>query len=477
MVVTAYAVGLEDFDDKNGNNVFDAGDIFIDSNAKPKIDHDLPDAYVDANKDGKPGSGDPAVFPLFPTFTNPTINGDTDILIPYQNNTTYSYRGDGIRGTAHIRASTVIYLGLASTAGDPTVILPIDQLSQERDLVSGDLSSPFLRLTPSCPDGVPVPQATLSMVLEDGIGNPMAALTSLAVADNSDNIAPAGFRPSVVLAFGARPPSPFTDLPNIPKLQRDSSGLADPYLLAASNSPAVGLARNGTVSTGHSVTVRGVKDKCSGNASFALEVASPRGGKASTRILYDGESRARSRFAFDVRYRNPIAFTLITDQTNSLKVNINQASWVGDADAIKYTVFWGDGTFTTGTGAVVPSKLSHEYLKKDKYSVSVRFERGGWPEETSKVFDLSNFSLSISIGPDLPADAPDFLLPKQPTIEIDWGDGSGPKPVKFSDGKILAVDRSKEFTTLGAKSISLKITTVTGTHTKIDTGSQVVTLK
>ena len=365
VVVTAYAVGLEDFDDKNGNNVFDAGDIFIDSNAKPKIDHDLPDAYVDANKDGKPGSGDPAVFPLFPTFTNPTINGDTDILIPYQNNTTYSYRGDGNRGTAHIRASTVIYLGLASTAGDPTVILPIDQLSQERDLVSGDLSSPFLRLTPSCPDGVPVPQATLSMVLEDGIGNPMAALTSLAVADNSDNIAPAGFRPSVVLAFGARPPSPFTDLPNIPKLQRDSSGLADPYLLAASNSPAVGLARNGTVSTGHSVTVRGVKDKCSGNASFALEVASPRGGKASTRILYDGESRARSRFAFDVRYRNPIAFTLITDQTNSLKVNINQASWVGDADAIKYTVFWGDGTFTTGTGAVVPSKLSHEYLKKD----------------------------------------------------------------------------------------------------------------
>ena len=458
VVVTAYAVGLEDYDDSDGNNEYTKGiDPFT----------DLADAYVDANKDGVPNSS--------------TINGDTDVLVPYQKPTVYSPTGDSVRGTAHIRASTVIYLSKASTAGDPTVILPIDQLSQERDLIAGTISSPFLRLTPSCPDGVPIPQATLSMVLEDGIGNPMAALTTLAVADSSDSIAPAGFRPSVVLAFGARPPSPLTDLPNIRKLQRDPSGLADPYLLAASNSPSVGLARNGTVSTGHSVTVRGVKDKCSGNASFAMEVASPRGGKASTRILYDGESRSRNRFAFDIRYRNPIDFAVKSDEVKSLTMVISRASWVGDA--IKYTVDWGDGSFSAGAGAEVPSTLEHHYEEIGTYFISMRFERGGSYEvrEPKVVKVLSRLSSQkVTIGFNPPSPTPrtyDFDPLPLPKYEIDWGEG---KPLKSGDilmGQIPLADLNNNFTTAGPKTVSLRIITVTGADTKNYGGSQVITVK
>ena len=91
IVITAYAVGLEDFDDRNGDNIYTfPGDPF----------YDLGDAYVDANKDGVPNSL--------------TINGDTDILIPYQNPNGFSQFGNGTRGTAHIRASTIIYLRWAT---------------------------------------------------------------------------------------------------------------------------------------------------------------------------------------------------------------------------------------------------------------------------------------------------------------------------------------------------------------------------
>jgi hypothetical protein len=57
VIVTAYAVGLEDFDDRNGDNQYT-----VDSDPF----YDLGDAYVDANKDGLPNSA--------------TINGDTDIF-------------------------------------------------------------------------------------------------------------------------------------------------------------------------------------------------------------------------------------------------------------------------------------------------------------------------------------------------------------------------------------------------------------
>ena len=347
VVVTAYSVGLEDFDDRNGDNEYTLGDPFT----------DLADAYVDANKDGVPNTA--------------TINGDTDVLVPYQRPTSYSPTGDGVRGTAHIRASTVIYLSKASTAGDPTVVLPLDQLSQERDLLSGLLSSArFLRLTPSCPEGVPLPQASMSMVLEDGIGNPMAAGTTLLVVDGSDNLAPLGFRPSEVLAFGARPPTPLTDLPNVPKVQLDLVGLPAPYRLAESNSPALGLPRNGTVSTGHSVTVRGVKDKCTGNGVFALEVKSPRGGKAIARVLLDGEPRTVNRFAYDVRFRQAGLNSALS--TAGRTVTVSSASLVQDAGAAAVTatsVDWGDGSVFAGTGTL--ASLSHTYALAGSYTVRI----------------------------------------------------------------------------------------------------------
>ena len=291
VVVTAYAIGLEDFDDRNGDNLYTVGtDPF----------YDLGDAYVDSNKDGLPSSA--------------TVNADTDILIPYQNPTRFTQAGDGARGTAHIRASTIIYLSQSSSLGDPTVVVPLTFLSQENSLTTGTASSYFVRLPPICPQGSPVPQTTLTAYLDDGIGNPMAAATSLAAADASLNIATGGFRPSSVLALGARGPNPLFDLPNAPKLVPWS-----PVVL-------------NVIATPHAVTVRGVEDRCSGDASFALEVTSPRGGVTRTRILYENEPRSVSRSAFDVRYRNLVSFTTTAGAAGSGVIDVEGSSWTGPAN-------------------------------------------------------------------------------------------------------------------------------------------------
>ena len=349
VVVTAYAVGLEDFDDSNGNNEYTLGERF----------GDLPDAYVDANKDGLPNGT--------------TVNGDTDTLVPYQNGSSYKATGDGVRSTAHIRASTIIYLSQASTAGEPTVIMPRTQFNQERNLLTGSLSGLFLRLTPGCPQGTPLPQGSISMVLEDGIGNPMAAATTLAAVDNSDNLAPNAFRPSSVLAIGARPATPLTDLPNLPKVQFTLVGAPEPYWLAESNSPAPGLQRNGTVSTAHSVTVRGVTDKCSGNASFGLEVASPRGGKVLAKLLYDGETRAIARrSSFDVRYRNAGLNVAITPNLATKSLMITSALLLQDADEGVVTgtlIDWGDGTQEAGGATLAATR--HVYPAAGTYTLKV----------------------------------------------------------------------------------------------------------
>lgn len=334
VVVTAYAVGLEDFNDSNGDSLYTAGESFV----------DLGDAYVDANKDGMPSTA--------------TINGDTDIPIPYQQVSVFKASGDGVRGTAHIRASTVFYLSRSSSAGDPTVVLPLAQLSQERNLLTGSgPSAYFLRLTPGCPEGTPLPQATLSMVLEDGIGNPMASGTGLAVLDPSDNIAPAGFRPSSVLAIGARPPNPLVDLPNVPKVV--------PWSVAGAS---------GTVVTAHSVTVRGVQDKCSGSGSFAMGVTSPRGGQAFARVLYDGEPRTTARSSFGVRYRDP-GLNLSTSKA-ALRVTFDEAlleQAAGGAAVTATSVDWGDGTTEVGTTTLPPT---HLYAAGGSYSIVVTVTLG-----------------------------------------------------------------------------------------------------
>ena len=288
VVITAYAVGLEDFDDRNGDNVYTVGtDPF----------YDLGDAYVDSNKDGLSNSA--------------TVNSDTDILIPYQNPSLFTAAGDGTRGTAHIRASTIIYLSQSSSLGDPTVVVPLSSLQQENSLTGGPGSAYFVRLRPICPTGSPVPQATMAMYLDDGIGNPMASTTSLSAADVSTNIATGGFRPASVLAIGARSPNPSADLPNLPKIT--------PWSPTTTN----------VIATPHSITVRGVEDKCSGDASFALQVTSPRGGAASARILYEGEPRSVGRGAFNVRYRDLVTFTARAG--GSRRVDVSGLSFVSPA--------------------------------------------------------------------------------------------------------------------------------------------------
>lgn len=336
VVVTAYAVGMEDFDDLNGDNRYTSGVDGFDLSRQ-----DLGDAYVDANKDGVYGDGSTTAP------TNPTINGDTDIPIPYQKNDVITVKGDGVRGTAHIRASTVIYLSQASSAGDPTVVVPLSSLSRSYPLGSGGTpSAPFVRLKPNCPKDTPVPQATVFAMLDDGIGNPMAAGTTLAVADASNNISPAGFRPSSVLAIGTRPPSPGMDLPNTQK--------ASTWTAAAANS---------NVPSAHSITVRGVEEKCSGDASFALEVKSPRGGSAGARVLYEGDPRSTARGAFDVRYREQVGFRATAD--GGLSVTIQPDSWVGSAAgspvAQTLEIDWGDGS--PRTTVTLPGTLiqSHTY--------------------------------------------------------------------------------------------------------------------
>lgn len=376
--MTAYAVGLEDFDDSNGDNEYTRGEPFA----------DLSDAFVDANKDGLSNSV--------------TVNGDTDVLVPYQLPTSYSRAGDGVRGTAHIRASTVIYLSQASSLGDPTVVLPTAQLHQQLNLLVDNvgLSPKFLRLDPNCPQGTPLPQASLSMVLEDGIGNPMAALTNLAVVDSSDNIAPLGFRPSSVLAMGARPPSPYVDLPNLKK----------PVAWSVAGS-------EGTMVTPHSVSVRGVQDKCTGGASFALEVASPRGGKTTARVLYDGEPRTTSRYSFAVRYITNKLDVQLTAPSNSMSPAIvNKADFVGRADITKYSIDWGDSsTVVVKNLPIQGADARHTYTSGEK-QVTLSLQRVvSLNREISAADSLKEVKIEKSVFAGIAIGG---------SYKVDWGDNT-----------------------------------------------------
>jgi hypothetical protein len=89
-----------------------------------------------------------------------------------------------------------------------------------------------------------------------------------------------------------------------------------------------------------------VEDKCSGNASFALEVKSPRGGSASARVLYEGESRGTSRFAFGVRYVDN-SWEVTATPTAGKKVTVElPQGWVGSAATAPTSieVDWGAGS-------------------------------------------------------------------------------------------------------------------------------------
>lgn len=346
VIVTAYAVGLEDFDDRNGDNQYT-----VDSDPF----YDLGDAYVDANKDGLPNSA--------------TINGDTDILVPYQVQNTFTPAGNGSRGTAHIRRSSVVYLSQSSSAGSPSVVIPLDQLERSRYFDGRAASSPFLRLDEGCPAGSSVPITSFSFTLEDGIGNPMAATTVLTAVDASDNLNVGGFRPNLVPAFGAAPPSPLIDLPNIPKPGMWTR--ADAF---------------GTVPTGHGITIRGVSEKCGGSAGFALQVTSPKGGAALATIYYEGEPRnsvSRSRYA--VNYSPEVRFDL-TQPDKGKPVTLTPEYWVesaaGAPAATSYSIDWGDGTVESNL-PISPAQRSHVYTKGE-WTVTVTVTAGDFQYRATK---------------------------------------------------------------------------------------------
>ena len=326
VVVTAYAVGLEDYNDTNGDNLYTSGEAF----------GDLGDAYVDADKDGAPGSA--------------TLNGDTDIPIPYQQNSVFKATGDGVRGTAHIRASTVIYLSASSGSGDPTVVMPKSQLSQERRLTSGgaDDLEWFVAMRPKCPSTVEPPHATLQMLLDDGYGNPMAAGTTLAAVDASNNLSVGTFRSDVVLALPTRTPRPSVDFPNTPKF-----------------TPWTSTNAFGNVVTPHGVLVNGITDKCSGNATFGLEIASPRGPKVLAKVLYEGEARVRPdgtvRRGFDVRYRDRVNFTVFAAPGGVVRLAPTTLVAPQGVTATSVEVDWGDGNPPQAVALPMPSSLSHSY--------------------------------------------------------------------------------------------------------------------
>ena len=345
VVVLAYADGEEDFDDNNGTNRYDI------TPAPADAFYDLGDAYLDANKDGVSNSL--------------TINGETDVLIPYQNGGTFRANGDGVRGRAHIRASSVVYFSRATGAGEATAVLFTSQFHRETSLTDGSVSANFVKLRPICPDGTPVPFATVHFALEDGWGNPLAAGTTLTPVDISSNVSTAGFRPSAVLALGASPPNPVVDANNIPK---PLPWVSDPARFG-----------NGNVVTRHSVTVSGVTNKCSGNAAFAMELKSPRGAPTLGTLLFDGDPRpaigASRLVAFDVRFRDTVNFSLTLNQaTRSVRVVSPTVVLpvLGSGTPASIQIDWGDGGATTNAGGTLSAgQLTHTYAAAGNYNVTL----------------------------------------------------------------------------------------------------------
>jgi hypothetical protein len=249
VVVLAYAVGLEDYVDSNGDNAHTAGESFT----------DLGDAFLDANKDGLFGD-DVGVNP-----SNVTINGETDVPLAYQTPPIFKKTGNGVRDTAHIRRQGIIYFS-GSSGHDPTILVG---------------TQPIL-----FPAGNPCPAATtrnVAFILEDGRGNPMATGTTLTATSTTPDFAVSNMFPAAVAAFGARAPIPAIDFGSQPK---------------ATNSPQL-------VGTGHSVTITSGTTNCAVGTKglIRIEVKSPKGAASAARVLIPGQARTFPRFGIEVEYQ------------------------------------------------------------------------------------------------------------------------------------------------------------------------------
>jgi hypothetical protein len=244
VTVLAYTVGLEDYVDSNGNNVYDVGEPFT----------DLADAFLDVDKSG-------------------SYSNATDVCLRFQNPNQCQLAGDGLRGTAHLRRSAVILLSGTNT---PTVIIP-------RAFNAGG----FVKVpAENCPEGAPVIPVALPVQVEDGVGNAMASGSGVAVTSESQLIAAEidpGSVPNLVLG-----PNPTRDSLNAPKT---TTNLSSPTL--------IGTVHRLKLTPTASTTTPGF---CVGGSSTVLiRVTSPSGLTTNARILFEGESRSAARGALEVR--------------------------------------------------------------------------------------------------------------------------------------------------------------------------------
>jgi hypothetical protein len=244
VVVLAYTVGLEDYVDSNGNNVYDVGEPFT----------DLPDAILDVDKSGSYTDG-------------------TDVCLRFQNQSQCSPSGDGARGAAHLRRSAVILL---SGSNSPLVIIPAAFNA------GGFVSVP----ADNCPADSPVIPVNVPFQLDDGFGNATAASTGVAVSAESDLIT-AAVDPSSVpnLVLGL---NPARDSLNAPKA---STSLTDPTLIGTIHrlklTPVASTAGTGTCATGTS--------------GVLVKVTSPSGLEVNAGILFEGEPRSAARSVLVVK--------------------------------------------------------------------------------------------------------------------------------------------------------------------------------
>ena len=247
VVVLAYAVGLEDYVDSNSNNVYDAGEPFT----------DLPDAFLDANKDGLLSAG--------------------ERTLRYQNPNVYSPTGDGKRDSAHLRRGVPGIPGpmvIFSASNSPTVIIPAAYNE------GGAIRIPAGSCSPSAVTPFPV-----SVWIEDGFGNPAPAGSGVAAVGGAPIVGGA-VSPAAVPNLVIGGPFVARDGSNVPKT---STSLTDVTL--------IGTVHQLTLTP---VAAAGGTGCITGGTNVELRVSTPRGIATSARILFEGEPRSTARFAVPV---------------------------------------------------------------------------------------------------------------------------------------------------------------------------------